>query len=80
MSNLLAWRHNDGTIIIFDCERKRVIEYQIAHGNKIEDILWISEKQQNFLTASSDGFLMKWELVNDKWVPKLLDVSARISL
>lgn len=80
MSNLLGWSHRDGLFIIFNSEKKRVVEYQISHGNTIEDCIWFNEKDNAFLTASSDGYLMKWELVNDKWTPKILDVSARISL
>lgn len=80
MSNLLGWSHRDGLFIIFNSEKKRVVEYQISHGNTIEDCIWLNEKDNSFLSASSDGYLMKWELVNDKWTPKILDVSARISL
>ena len=80
MNNLLGWSHRDGTLIIFDCDKKRVIEYQISHGNRIEGCLWLKEKENSFITVSRDGFLMKWDLVNDKWIPKIQDVSARISL
>lgn len=30
-SDLLVWMHADGTIIIFDSEKKRVVDYQIGH-------------------------------------------------
>lgn len=51
-----------------------------THFMQIESIKWIRGKKDSFLSCSSDGLVIIWDLVNDKWTPHLLDVSNKLSM
>lgn len=80
LSNLLAWTHADGSFVVFDCEKKKVIEFQLCHARTVESIKWIRGKKDAFISCSSDGLAIIWELLNDKWTPRVLDVSSKVSI
>lgn len=66
--------------MVFDCEKKKVIEYQLSHSQQIQSIRWVKGKKDTFITCSTDGMAIVWNHLNDKWTPKILDISSKISL
>jgi len=48
--------------------------------SQIESLKWVRGKRDSFISCASDGYAMIWELVNEKWTPKILDVSSKISM
>ena len=35
MSSILSWTHVDGSIVVFDTEKKKVVDYQISHSKRV---------------------------------------------
>lgn len=74
-------------MVVFDCDKKKVIEYQLGHAQRVAEILievesikWIKNRKDSFISCSADGLVIIWELVNDKWTPRILDVSSKVSM
>jgi hypothetical protein len=41
--------------------------------------MWVDHMPNTFLTLSYDGYILLWNYINDKWRPKILDVSSATS-
>ena len=37
-------------------------------------------RRDSFISCSSDGYVIIWELLNDKWTPKILDISSKVAM
>ena len=55
---------NDESIHCFDVETAKIVGNYIEHVDIIYDIEWFSDNV-HFLSVSVDGFLKKWNILNE---------------
>ena len=63
-------------MIVFDFDKKKLSDYQLGHSSKVLQILWVPKSDSTFLSVSSDGYIILWQYMNDKWRPRILDVNS----
>ncbi|EAR95021.3 hypothetical protein TTHERM_00518530 (macronuclear) [Tetrahymena thermophila SB210] len=72
--NMINITYADGLQLTYDVSSNKVISQQIGHYEKINQIEWDLESQSRFFSVGSEGYFAAWNLYQDRWVGKILDI------